>query len=85
MELHKGRPADKRIDKEERCYALLDSLGIEYYRVDHEHADTIEACHGIESVLGCGICKNLFLCNRSFIFCSSPATSRSRRSSYQSR
>lgn len=64
LELHKGRPADKRIDKEERCYALLDSLGIEYYRVDHEHADTIEACHGIESVLGCGICKNLFLCNR---------------------
>lgn len=64
MELHKGRPADKRIDKEERCYAFLDSLGIEYYRVDHEHADTIEACHGIESVLGCGICKNLFLCNR---------------------
>ena len=64
LKLHKGRPADKRIDKEERCYALLDSLGIEYYRVDHEHADTIEACHGIESVLGCGICKNLFLCNR---------------------
>ena len=52
LELHKGRPADKRIDKEERCYALLDSLGIEYYRVDHEHADTIEDCHGIESVLG---------------------------------
>ena len=64
LELHKGRPVDRRIDKEERCYALLDSLGIEYYRVDHEHADTIEACHGIESVLGCGICKNLFLCNR---------------------
>ena len=64
LELHKGRPADRRIDKEEHCYALLDSLGIEYYRVDHEHADTIEACHGIESVLGCGICKNLFLCNR---------------------
>lgn len=64
LELHKGRPADRRIDKEERCYALLDSLEIEYYRVDHEHADTIEACHGIESVLGCGICKNLFLCNR---------------------
>ena len=64
LELLKGRPADRRIDMEEHCYALLDSLGIEYYRVDHEHADTIEACHGIESVLGCGICKNLFLCNR---------------------
>ena len=86
LELHKGRPADKRIDKEERCYALLDSLGIEYYRVDHEHADTIEACHGIESVLGYArICFCATGRRRSFIFCSSPATSRSRRSSYQSR
>ena len=64
LKLYKGRPEDERIAKEERCYALLDRLGIEYYRVDHEHADTIEACHGIESALGCKICKNLFLCNR---------------------
>ncbi len=27
LELHKGRPADKRIDKEERCYALSTRLG----------------------------------------------------------
>lgn len=64
LKLYKGRPGEERIAKEERCYALLDRLGIEYYRVDHEHADTIEACHGIESALGCKICKNLFLCNR---------------------
>ncbi len=64
LKLYKGRPEDSRIAKEERCYDLLDALGIEYYRADHEHADTIEACHGIESVLGCKICKNLFLCNR---------------------
>ena len=64
LKLYKGRPEEERIAKEERCYALLDRLGIEYYRVDHEHADTIEACHGIESALGCKICKNLFLCNR---------------------
>ena len=25
-----GRPEDKRIDKEERCYALLDSLSLDY-------------------------------------------------------
>ena len=64
LTLYRGRPDSGRIEKEERCYDMLDSLGIAYYRVDHEHADTIEACHGIESVLGCKICKNLFLCNR---------------------
>lgn len=62
--LYKGRPAEPRIPKEERCYELLDSLGIEYDRVDHDHADTIEACEGVEKVLGCRICKNLLLTNR---------------------
>ena len=61
-----GRPDDlsERLPKEQRCYELLDSLDIEYARVDHEHADTIEACHEIESTLGASICKNLFLTNR---------------------
>ena len=61
-----GRPDDSsgRLPKEQRCYELLDSLGVEYARVDHEHADTIEACHEIESTLGALICKNLFLTNR---------------------
>lgn len=61
-----GKPDDfsGRLPKEQRCYELLDSLGIEYARVDHEHADTIEACHEIESTLGALICKNLFLTNR---------------------
>ena len=62
--VYNGRPADKRIPKEERCYDLLDSLGISFTRVDHEHADTIEACQEIEKLLGCEICKNLFLTNR---------------------
>ena len=62
--VYTGRPADRRADKEERCYALLDSLGVAYTRVDHEHADTIEACHEIEKLLGCRICKNLLLTNR---------------------
>lgn len=62
--LYKGRPAERRIPKEERCYELLDRLGVEYERVDHEHADTIEACEGVEKVLGCRICKNLLLTNR---------------------
>ena len=56
--------AEGRIEKEMRSYTLLDSLGLEYRRVDHEHADTIEACEQVEGLLGCKICKNLFLTNR---------------------
>ena len=66
MELVTGRPADcaGRLPKEVRCYDLLDKLGIFYQRVDHEHADTIEQCEQVEQLLGCKICKNLFLTNR---------------------
>jgi len=62
--LYSGRPADKRIDKEERCYELLGKLGVEFWRADHEYVYTMEGCLEIEKVLGCGICKNLFLTNR---------------------
>ena len=63
---YEGRPGNVsgRLEKEQRCYALLDKLQISYGRVDHEHADTIEACEAVEQVLGEKICKNLFLCNR---------------------
>ena len=66
MELHFGRPADcvGRLTKEIRSYNLLDSLGIEYARVDHPAADTMEACAAIDEALGAPICKNLLLCNR---------------------
>lgn len=66
MELFKGRPADTgaREEREVRVYDLLDSLGIEYMRTDHESADTMEACNKIDAVLDVIICKNLFLCNR---------------------
>ena len=62
--LFTGRPEEHRTAREERCYDLLDSLSVEYYRVDHEHADTIQDCELVEGLLGCRICKNLFLCNR---------------------
>ena len=62
--LYTGRPAEPRSETEDRCYDFLDGLGISYARVDHEHADTIEACELVEDLLGCRICKNLFLCNR---------------------
>ena len=66
MELVKGRPAtnEGRLDKEIRCYDLLDSLGVEYQRIDHEAAMTMEACVEIDKVLDATICKNLLLCNR---------------------
>lgn len=58
------KPCGKRLQKETRCYELLDKLGIAYVGVDHDHADTIELCLEIEKKLDCKICKNLFLCNR---------------------
>ena len=66
MELHHGRPQDLqgRLDKEIRVYDLLDSLGIEYDRTDHEAAGTMEDCLEVDKILGVIICKNLFLCNR---------------------
>ena len=68
MELQKGRPenTDNRLDKEIRVYDFLDKLGIQYQRIDHEAAMTMEACEEIDLALGDNttICKNLFLCNR---------------------
>ncbi|MEE5990345.1 MAG: prolyl-tRNA synthetase associated domain-containing protein [Lachnospiraceae bacterium] len=66
MELFKGRPEniDGRLPREIRTYDLLDKLGIEYIRTDHEPASNMEACNEIDAVLGVVICKNLFLCNR---------------------
>lgn len=66
MVLEKGRPAsvEGRLDKELRVYDFLEQLGIEYERVDHEAAMTMEACEEVDQVLGAQICKNLLLCNR---------------------
>ena len=66
MKLENGRPEGNagRLDKEIRCYDLLDSLGVHYQRIDHEAAMTMEACAAIDEALGATICKNLLLCNR---------------------
>ena len=66
MELRNGRPGDfeSRLPKEQRVYELLDSLGIDYQRVDHEPAMTMEACIAVDEMLGATMCKNLMLCNR---------------------
>ena len=62
--LEKGNPNDKsRLEKENAIYDFLDKLQIDYDRVDHDAAFTIEACLDVEKVLKCNICKNLFLRN----------------------
>ena len=66
LELKNGRPVsiEGRLEKEIRTYDLLDRLGITYERVDHEEANTMEACAAVDEVLAPAvICKNLFLCN----------------------
>lgn len=66
--LETGSPADysARLAKEQRCYALLDSLNITYWRCDHPdaNANTMEDCLKIDAILEAQVCKNLFLCNR---------------------
>ena len=66
MKIENGRPEDiaGRQQKEIRVYDFLDGLGIEYQRIDHEPAMTMEVCEKIDEVLGASICKNLLLTNR---------------------
>ena len=66
MTLVTGRPKDcsTRLQKEQRVYDLLDRLAVNYQRIDHEAAMTMEACTAIDAVLDATICKNLLLCNR---------------------
>jgi len=65
LELKKGRPSDtsKRLPKEIKVYDCLDSLGIEYDRVDHPAYDTMEDCIATDELLGVATVKNLLLCN----------------------
>ena len=64
--IENGAPANlaERAPKEQKCYALLDRLGVPYRRADHAPAATMELCREIETALGCPICKNLLLTNR---------------------
>ena len=42
---------------EEKCLALLDSLGIPYEGLTHDPGDTIEICEEIEKKLGGNTCN----------------------------
>lgn len=65
IKLVNGRPEDTsgRLDKEIRVYDFLDSINVEYKRIDHQEANTMEACKEIDKALEATVCKNLFLCN----------------------
>lgn len=66
MILEQGRPVDveSRLEKERRCYDLLDSLHVPYQRIDHAAAMTMEDCLAVDQALNAAICKNLLLRNR---------------------
>lgn len=53
-----------RSETETAVYRLLERENIDFLRIDHEAAATMEICAEIEKNLGAPICKNLFLCNR---------------------
>ena len=61
---HNSRPEGELPAQETAAFDFLDSLGIDYERVTHELADTMEKCDDVSAVLGVDVCKNLFLCNR---------------------
>ena len=64
-ELYTTAPTDSnRLPKEMAVYELLDKLNIPYERIDHDPADTMEACELIDKKLGVTMCKNLFLRNQ---------------------
>lgn len=53
-----------RLPKELAVYELLKQLNISYEQVDHEAAETMEACIEVDKQLGVTLCKNLFLRNQ---------------------
>ena len=57
-------PTDQRDPVEQETFALLEKLHIPYERVEHDPANTMEACREIAEALCVRVCKNLFLCNR---------------------
>ena len=45
------------LEKEIRTYDFLDKLKIDYQRIDHEAAMTMEDCEAVDKVLDATICK----------------------------
>ena len=62
--VYNTRPTDERLPVELAVYDMLEKLGIEYTRTDHNAAQTMDDCIAVDKLLGVELCKNLFLCNR---------------------
>ena len=65
--LQNGRPDDEtnRLPKEIRTYDFLDKLNIEYQRIDHEPAMTMEVCAEIDKARiysSAIVRKQIFIC-----------------------
>lgn len=63
-EIFTGAPEEKRGDLENKTYAALGKLGIEFTRVDNDPVDAMEDCAEISEKLGAEIRKTIVLCNR---------------------
>ncbi len=57
-------PTEGLNETQQAVFSALRELAIDFVRVEHEHADTMEDCVAIGEVLGADVCKNLVLCNR---------------------
>ncbi len=66
LQMVQGAPAggNWRRERELAVYELLERLGIDFERIDHYEANTMEMCKAIDELLNAVICKNLFLRNR---------------------
>ncbi|MBR6006437.1 MAG: prolyl-tRNA synthetase associated domain-containing protein [Clostridia bacterium] len=51
-------------EREKQVLAALDALGIEYERLGHPPAASMEECAAIGALMGADHCKNLFLTNK---------------------
>ena len=49
---HNSRPEGELPAQETAAFDFLDSLGIDYERVTHELADTMEKCDDVSAILG---------------------------------
>ena len=59
-----GNTANGTAPEELRVLAALDEAGIDYVRLTHPEASTMELCRGIGEEFGAEHCKNLFLANK---------------------
>ena len=57
-------PTNGLDETQQAVFSVLHELAIDFVRVEHDNADTMEDCVAIGAVLGADVCKNLVLCNR---------------------